>query len=240
MIIKICKTCGKTFSVWECRKDSALYCCRECANKGRKALPNVICDFCGKHFYMKKYQQLKYKRTVGIFCSKKCFAQAKKIAYKGENNHQYNLKGPLNASFNGLEISQKNYKNIDIMVYCPTHSHANTNGRVKKHRLVVEQNYNLFDDKYFENINGQIVLKKGISVHHKDGNHNNNDITNLMPCTRSEHKNYHKSTIISRNSKGQIIKTAVLKQGELLESPEVGNQQPSQPLTKLEGSETNS
>ena len=60
-----------------------------------------------------------------------------------------------------------------------------------------------------------------------------------MPCTRSEHKNYHKSTIISRDAKGQIIKTAVFKQEELLGSPEVDNQQPSQLLTKLEGSETN-
>lgn len=48
----------------------------------------------------------------------------------------------------------------------------------------------------------------------------------------------HKSIITERNEKGQIVKTAVLKQGELLESPEVGNQQPSISLTTDEGSET--
>jgi len=40
---------------------------------------------------------------------------------------------------------------------------------------------------------------------------------------------------------GKQIKTnlVVIKSHELLETPEMDNQQPSQPLTKLEGSTTN-
>lgn len=125
------------------------------------------------------------------------------------------------------------------MVYCPNHPFCNKNGRVKQHRLIVEQNYQLFDTKYFTFVNGKYYLLPEIDVHHKDKNHNNNSLENLTPCTKSEHKQYHKSIITERNEKGQIIKTAVVKQGELLESPEVGNQQPSISLTTDEGSETN-
>ena len=45
-------------------------------------------------------------------------------------------------------------------------------------------------------------------------------------------------TIIRDTVTGKI--TGVLKYGELLEKPKEVNQQPSTPLTKCEGSETNS
>ena len=57
--------------------------------------------------------------------------------------------------------------------------------------------------------------------------------------TRSEHTSIHnKEKEIIRDSLGRIA--GVVKRGELLENPEVDNQQPSTPLTKCEGSETNS
>lgn len=64
-------------------------------------------------------------------------------------------------------------------------------------------------------------------------------IENLIPVTKSEHKQIHAAEceIIRDKVTGRI--TGVLKRGELLEKPEEVNQQPSQPLTKLEGSETN-
>lgn len=124
------------------------------------------------------------------------------------------------------------------MVYCPNHPYA-VQGRVLKHRVLVEQNYQKFDQKYFHEINGWMVLKPNISVHHLDYNHDNNDINNLIPCTKSEHSKYHLATIIERDCLGRIVKTAVFKRGELLGNLEKDNQQPSQELTSLEGSETN-
>lgn len=241
MVKKKCIICGKDFEVIPCRKDTAKYCSNECKNKGFKAEPNVICSTCGKAFHMKQNQQNRYNRNLGYFCSKECVNKAKTLAYSGEGNHQFGLKGDLNASFSGYETIQKNHKSNEIMIYVPNHPYATKAGRVKKHRFIVEQNYHLFNPNYFEEINSQIVLKKNISVHHLDGNHNNNAIENLIPCTKKEHKQYHKSIILERDNKGKIVKTtAVLKQGELLETPEVDNQQPSTPLTKCEGSETNS
>ena len=94
--------------------------------------------------------------------------------------------------------------------------------------------------KYFEEINGKFYLKKSTQVHHINFDHDDNRIENLMPVTRSEHTSIHNLgiKIIRDINTGKI--TGVIKQGELLEKPEEVNQQPSQPLTKLEGSETNS
>ena len=233
-IEKVCEYCGKKYHVIESRDGSAKYCSRECADKALHGIKNCTCSQCGKKFHMKKSQKDRYDRNLGIFCSQECLNKYKKIAYSGSGNHQFGLKGPLNASFNGDITYKKNHKLIEREVYCPDHPFCNKNGRVWEHRLVVEQNFQLFDTKYFTVINGKHYLIPRISVHHKDGDHNNNDISNLMPCTISEHRKIHEE--IKRSKKD--LKTAVVKQGELLESPEVGNQQPSQPLTKLEGSET--
>lgn len=231
MIKKICEYCGNEFYVIPCRESIAKYCSRKCADLSKKAKPNVVCDICGKHFHMKKHQLERYERNLGIFCSVECLNKAKEIKYRGDGNHQFGLRGHLNSSFKGDEIIIKNHKINDILVYVPEHPYADSHGRVKKHRLIIEQNYNLFDTKYFENIDGKVILKKEICVHHLDGNHDNNDISNLVPCTKVEHKKYHPSNIIERDSLGRIIKiinkTAVVKQGELLGSLEEGNQQPS-------------
>lgn len=242
MITKICENCGKEFSVIKSREFTAKYCCRKCSDESKKGELNTRCSICGKSFHMKQTQQIRYKRVLGYFCSRNCLNKAKETAYKGMGNHQFGLKGNLNSSFKGKEIVVTNHSNKDILVYVPNHPYANKAGRVKKHRLIVEQNYKLFNLNYFIIMNGNYYLKPKIDVHHIDGNHNNNEITNLIPCSRSEHKKYHKSSIVERDNKGKIIKTitAVNKQGELLGNLEVDNQQPSQPLTKLEGSETNS
>lgn len=187
---------------------------------------------------MKEYQKKRYDRNHGFFCSRECYAKYKQVAMSGSGNHQYGTKGEINASFKGYEISRRNHRNVDILVYEPGHPYADKNGRVLKHRLMVENNRNLFNEDFFVLIDGYYALKKEYSVHHKDGNHCNNDISNLEVLTRSEHTTIHnEEKIINRDAKGRI--TAVFKREELLGTLEEGNQQPSQPLTKLEGSETN-
>lgn len=237
--LKVCETCGKEFFVPACRKEPVKYCCRKCADEGRKAKPNCVCKYCGKAFHKKESAINKYKRTLGVFCSQECTNKYKEIAYKGSGNHQYGLIGPLNASFKNRDLKANNHKLIETMVYCPGHPFANKYGRVKRHRLIVEKYYYLFDAELFMQINGAFYLREGIEVHHINGNHNDDSINNLYPCTKSEHQRIHsKDKIIIRDSKGRI--TAVIKRGELLGNPEVDNQQPSQQLTMLEGSETNS
>lgn len=231
LITKTCEICGIEFKVIRSRNKTAKYCSIECQNKALRGEDNCICTQCGKPFHMKQSRQKRYERNLGLFCSRECLSKYKEAAYSGSGNHQYGLKGPLNASFIDDILLLKNHKLIERMVYCPSHPFCSKSGRVKEHRLVVEQNYQLFDIKYFVKINDSYYLPPKITVHHIDGNHNNNEISNLMPCTISEHRMIHEK--MKKDNK-----TAVLKQGELLESPEVGNQQPSAPLTKCEGSET--
>ena len=211
MITKICENCGKEFKVIKCRENTAKYCCKQCSDESKKASNNVICSFCGKPFHMKNFRINKYNRNLGIFCSRECASKAKKIYYSGKGNHQYGLTGDKNASFKNEDLIYKNHKINDIYVYFPNHPYCNKSGRVKLHRLLVEEHYYLFPIKYFEYNNGWWVLKKNIDVHHLDKNHDNNVISNLIPCTRSEHRNYHETLITERDSKGRILKTAVLK-----------------------------
>lgn len=233
-IKKICLICGKEFEVPQYR-ENAKYCSPECRQEALKGELNCTCEVCGKKFHLKPYRLNKNKHCC---CSRECLNILKQTLYSGEGNHQYGLKGELNASFKGLEITNVNNNIIDILVYDPTHPYANRYGRVTKHRLIVEQNYKMFDYKYFEEINGRVVLKKYSHVHHIDGDHNNNDITNLIPVTRAEHRRIHNSEleIIRDSATGRI--TGVIKRGELLEKPEVANQQPSLGGNALEGSET--
>lgn len=235
MIIKVCKQCGKEFSVPDYKKD-AKFCCVECAHKALHAKPNCICEVCGKEFHLK---QSAIDRNKHHTCSVECLNKLKSILYKGAGNHQYGLKGDKNASFKGNIILHRNNNLIERLVYMPDHPYADKNGRVTEHRLVVEQNYKRFDIKYFDEINGKYYLKRSTQVHHINFNHNDNRVENLIPLTRSEHTKIHnKYEIITRDDKGKI--TGVLKQGELLEKPEEANQQPSYSLTTIEGSETNS
>lgn len=235
MITKICKQCGKEFEVPDYRK-TAKYCCDECKHNALHGDLNCICEVCGKRFHLKPSAIKSSKRHT---CSRECLNKLKSILYKGEGNHQYGLRGDKNSSFKGAVILRKNNNLVERMVYKPDHPYADKNGRVKEHRLIVEQHYEMFDSKYFDIISGKHYLKKSVDVHHINFDHNDNRIENLIPLTRAEHTKLHnKNEVIYRNNKGMII--GVLKQGELLEKPEEVDQQPSLDSDIFEGSETNS
>ncbi len=233
----ICKNCGKEFEGNGKPKGFCKYSCYENWTKWNKT-PNCKCAICGKEFYLKPSRIKSCKN--GVTCSIECSAKFKSIYFSGKGNHQYGLKGKLNSSFKGDEITHKNHNVIDIYVYCPDHPYANECSRIVKHRLIVEQNYKLFNINYFDEINGKFYLKKIYQVHHKDGNHNNNDISNLEILTRAEHTSIHnlEKEIIRNPINGRI--TGVFKRGELLESPNIkDNQQPSINRNINEGSTTN-
>lgn len=221
-----CKICNEEFKVFGKREFTASYCSVKCMGIGNQAEKNVKCTFCDKLFHMKKSAIEKYKRSFGVYCSKECLTNDRKTKMLGDKNHQYGLKGPLNSSFKGVETANINHKNIDILVYFPEHPYADSNGRVLKHRLLVEQNYSLYNPIYFEVINNVKVLKRDIDVHHKNDNHDDNLISNLEPLTRLEHLKIHKKNKqILRDAKTGRI-TGVIKLDKLLENPEEDNQQP--------------
>ena len=108
---------------------------------------NYKCVVCGKEMYIKPSR---IKRTKnGVTCSKECGRIRKSALYSGEGNPQYGIRGKANASFKNEKIKNRfGY----ITVYNPEHPFCNKLHRVLEHRLVVEQNADLFEPKYFLNI----------------------------------------------------------------------------------------
>ena len=200
-----CLYCNTQYEVDHWRKDKTRFCSRKCSDQSKKASNNTTCTFCEKEFHMKQSQLNKYSRNRGIYCGRTCYYEDMKTKTKGSLNHQFGLKGHLNSSFKGSEVIRKNHNLWDIKVYTPDHPYCDEYGRVLKYRLVVEENYKLFDPTLFIFINNKFFLKKELVVHHKDNNHDNNDVSNLEVLTKSQHTSLHnKQNTILRNELGQI------------------------------------
>jgi hypothetical protein len=237
-----CAMCGKIELVPPCRAKNYLCCSKSCLGEYRKSQHvgqiECTCPICGTVFWVKPSRVKRVKTT--ICCSKQCSSKLKETTYLGENNHQYGLTGNKNASFKGNEIiSNYGY----ILEYCPGHPKpcdtANQCTRVRQHRLVIERNYEKFDPCYFEEIDGWVVLKDEYDIHHINEIKTDNRLENLQILTRDEHTALHNTIRSQRASKYSKI-IGVIKQGELLESPEVDNQQPNLSGNTFEGSETSS
>lgn len=234
-----CAECGKEEYVAPSRAEKYVCCSVECLakynSKRYSQKIKCVCEVCGKEFELKPYS---YNRAKHHCCSVKCASTLKETLYLGERNHQYNLKGELNASFKGHSITHTNHRITDIYVYEPTHPKANKDGRVTLHRVTVEKNWECFGESYFDVVGEWHILKEGLHVHHKDCNHDNNELTNLQIVTMAEHRKIHNNILINKARKFDLI-SGVLKQGELLENPEVDNQQLSESSNILESSKTN-
>lgn len=237
----VCAECGKEEYVNPCRAKTYVCCSVDCLSKYNskrysKKIP-CVCPICNKKFELKPYS---FNRVNTIpCCSKECADKLKETTYLGANNHQFGLKGHLNSSFKGNFIVHKNNHLEDVFIYKPDRPDSNRDGRITEHRLKVLENYHKYDKCFFTNMNGYYIFKENIIVHHIDNNHSNNSLENLIPLVKSEHTKVH-NLLNSNAITGINTIIGVLKQGEMLETPEVDNQQPSIDRNINEGSETNS
>lgn len=96
-------------------------------------------------------------------------------AHMTRNNIQYLYRhsvGRNNSAWKGGRIADKSGY---VLVHCPDHPHANRNGYIREHRLVMEKNL------------GRHLLPDEV-VHHKDENKQNNHPDNLeLYTTNAEH-----------------------------------------------------
>lgn len=187
--IKNCSGCNKEVEIRH--KDRLnrenIFCCKQCESifKKRKSLTktNVECSFCNKKYYLKPSHLNKIKNPC---CSYECSRQLRKITMKGENNHQYGLKGNLNASWLSDEkITNYGYKKIRVI----NHPFKDCDDFVFEHRLIAEKF--MLDDTNSVIIDGQRYLKPDLIVHHKDKNRLNNSVNNLEIMTLNDHTSLH-------------------------------------------------
>lgn len=190
-IIK-CENCGCDTKIFHRQRLKAKhnFCSKKCAGEWtNKQNLNCTCPICGKKFHVKQSRLAKMKLLA--CCSRECNKKYRSLYMTGKGNHQYGLKGNKNSSFKNKPLPKKNGSQCDIWVYCPDNPYANKSGRVRLHRRIVEIYAEHFERKFFDEVNGKLYLKKHLYVHHIDGNHNNNEFTNLQSVTRAEHRRLH-------------------------------------------------
>lgn len=178
-----CDYCGKPFTTTKQRylKNKTQCCSRECMGKLYRAKPNCECVVCGKKIHRK---QSYINKTQNITCSYECCYKLRKETMTGENNHQYGLKGELNASFKDGEYIKLGYKEL----YYPNHPQSRHN-YILEHRLVAES-YLLDNVNSYEYKNWK-YLSEDFVVHHLDFDRLNNDINNLAVMKKNDHVKFH-------------------------------------------------
>ena len=159
---------------------------------------NMECPVCGKKFHLKPSAVKRFKTH---YCSKECQNEARKEYMKGSGNHQYGLKGKLNASWKS-DIRETRYGYIIVRDY--SHPFCDKQGWVFEHRLVAEE-FLLTPENSIE-INGKMYLKKEYEVHHMNFDRKDNRKENLQVLTKKEHRSMHnKLNQCERNEKGQFV-----------------------------------
>ena len=276
----ICKNCGKTFS--ESKNRIRKFCCQKCANEYKRNnkkekkydnLIKVICAECGKEEFVVPSRAKKYKccsvSCLGKFNSKRynkhvtliCPICGKEYTCKQSKTNHHRTCGDKICRSKWLSMTRvgknnSNYKTIEELL--------------KKQNLNTKKNYSYAYQRIVKDVLGLksvLDIPKGYVVHHKDCNHFNNNVENLVVLTKTVHRLVHTifgnvlinalhTNKISRelffsicteeqkNFYKQIIDLnvthqAVVKQGELLEVPEEVNQHPSVYRNIYEGSTTN-
>ena len=189
-VVVKCEYCGKEFKVAPFRLKATHICCSvQCAVALKKESGyNATCYICGKPIHRKPRELAKIKHPC---CSYECAKEYHKQYMTGELNHQFGLRGAKNASWKGKTRIHQNHNNRDVYVPLEGYNNAQHQDRALLHHLVVEENHTLFDPGFFEQIGDRFYLKSGYEVHHKDGNHDNNDVSNLMVVTHGQHTSIH-------------------------------------------------
>jgi hypothetical protein len=233
-----CAECGKKEFVAPSRAKKYKCCSSECLGKFNSKRYNqqitLTCPICGKKYNCKQ-SKLKHHRTCG---EPDCRKEWLQISRQGEKNNNYRQ----------IEVDVKNNS--------ITHNMHDKSKTIYQHVV-----------KKVLGFKSTAKLPKGYVIHHKDANHMNNNPDNLVVLPKTAHRlvhTYFGNVLIRALHTKQITKEdffnccndeekefykhiidlnithqAVVKQGELLERPEEGNQQPSIYRNIIEGSTSN-
>lgn len=187
--IRKCDWCGNDVEILHKERltHTHIFCCKKCESAFRKeqSEKNCVCPVCNTPFHCKPSHINRYNN---VFCSMDCKKIFDSKRMSGEGNHQYGLKGSLNASWKSDErISTYGYK----LIRSPAHPFKNGDGFIFEHRLIVEANMLIPENTIV--INGSKYLSPDWDVHHIDFNRLNNKPSNLFPLPNGLHMSFHSS-----------------------------------------------
>jgi hypothetical protein len=170
-----CDHCGK-------ETNGKRFCCERCKwtwhNHNRTLTPNMIydCEVCAKH--VEKWcspATIKAGINQGRFCSRTCAGKWR----RGENHPNW---------LGGRQKDKDGY----VLVYRPQHPHANKNGYVRLHRLVMESHIGRF-------------LRPEEVVHHRNDNPKDNSYRNLKLYPNNSAHKADDAKRRNRDAKGRLL-----------------------------------
>ncbi len=158
-IEKTCQHCHKVYS--NCTMKNTCYSCHGLLKSYGTITPehfNKKCECCGIEYFSKKWKQK--------FCSKKCYRKIlnhkKFLEYRKENDIDLSIPKKYKAP-NGMGHKEPHGY---IYINKVDHPNAQKRGRIYEHTFVMSRHLGR-------------PLKKGESVHHKNGIRDDNRIENL-------------------------------------------------------------
>ncbi len=148
------------------------------------------CNVCLKPF---KTFPSKIKLGRGKYCSKECCLTVTNFVLEKNGGKTRFLKGQKAHNFIGKVVNYAGY----IEISAPNHPFKNNHGRVKEHRLVMEE----FLGRYLD--------PKEV-VHHVNENKQDNRIENLQLVTHKEHFKLHGPLVLKRWAKrNEVVPNAL-------------------------------
>jgi hypothetical protein len=169
-MIKHCLNCGKELikkPSWTYNAfNKQKYCSAKCRQEDSRCEKiHKECNYCGEEMFIKPSDE---NFGMGKYCSRDCFNKWYSENNRGETHHNWN---------GGMYRDSDGY----LRIKRDDHPKASYDGYVMEHILVVEEQMGRF-------------LESNETVHHIDGNKQNNSPDNLyLFKTGGEHTAYHHS-----------------------------------------------
>lgn len=183
MYKKICKQCGKEY---ETKRKTQQFCSYKCRGASQRQGRTIKCQCCGKEFFVYEWD-IRWRQNEPKYCSTECYHKAsqKKETRKCEF---------CGKEFDVVPSDPKRFcSNKCAGAYRRGLERKPTKGKSGYKYVWFADGSGMPEHRYImENALGR-KLEPTEHVHHIDGNRENNDISNLMVLTKSEHSRLHRN-----------------------------------------------
>lgn len=183
-ITKSCESCGKDFKCIKSRENVCKYCSKSCSDVGATKGFNSFCSNCGKPLKRKPNEVL---RNKNLYCSSKCLGEYKSANSIGIVNPNYGNRFHLNPMYKGDLIIKSYNGQRSNFIFVDGHPNQGKDGRILLSKKVVEDNFLLFDSKFFYNLNGKAYLSEDVIIHHNNRDKMDCNIENLNLFFKNEY-----------------------------------------------------